>query len=162
MVFIGLIADKSEYSYIESIFFNEHNNKKFKFFHITEQNIENFQNIKFDTVIIMKKLDKLSNEITALTKVFKQINYLLCNTDIPNEIEIEDKIHTKIITYGFNSKATIVISSVGEEKLLVDVQRDLVLNDGKTLESGEHILKYKKPHNPYEEIVIFILNLIYY
>lgn len=161
MVFIGLIGGKTEYSYIESNFLNDYNNKKFKIFHITKQNIKNFLNIKFDTIIITNKLDKLNNEINALTKIFKQTNYLIFNTDIPNEVELEDKLHTKIITYGFNSKATIVISSVGEENLLVDIQRDLVLNDGKILESGEHLLKYNKPHNPYENLVIFIMNLLY-
>ena len=158
MVLIGIIADTIEYDNIKKNI----TNKELQLYHITKSNIQNFQNIVFDTIIIMKKLDLFSEQVNILTKMFKQTKYLICNADICIEIALGGtNANITLITYGFNSKASIVVSSVTDEKLLIDIQREIVLENGKVLELGEQIMTKIIPLNTYENLVIFIISLIY-
>ena len=87
--------------------------------------------------------------------------YLIINCDIEidmlKKIKLENPIKT--ITYGFNSKATITISSVKDEKILVCLQRDIQKVDGKIIEAQEKIiyLNDSKSNKIYNELVVFIV-----
>ena len=47
----------------------------------------------------------------------------------------------KVVTFGFNSKATISISSVNDEKIIVCLQRNLKKIDNTIIESHEKEIK---------------------
>ena len=77
--------------------------------------------------------------------------------DIFNKIKIEKPI--KLITFGFNSKATITISSIKEEKIIVCLQRDIQRFDNKIIETQEKEIKINKGKvkKIYNELVVFII-----
>ena len=161
MIFIGIIAETSEYENVRKNIIKESSNLHIQFFHITQKNIENFQNIKFDAMVIMKELKSFIDEIDILVKMIKQVRYLICDSDISFDLNIDKNMQITVITYGFNHKATVVVTSVTDEKLLIDVQREIVLNNKKILESGEHVVEHNMLLKTNENLVIFIISLIF-
>lgn len=162
MFLVGIIAETKEYQNIKRDISEIDKNNKLDIFHITNSNIKNFQNIKFDTIIVMKALENFYDKLEVLSKILKQVKYLICNADISIQIDFEENLNSTIITYGFNSKSTVVISSVTEESLLIDLQREIELTNGRILEAGEHIMKRKEHLGVYENLGIFIILLIYF
>ena len=79
---------------------------------IKEKNLENIKNIKLETVIINAKIE---NEI-LLKRIIDNSKYLIVNSDFIENIKDYINDNQKIITYGYNSKSDITISSV-EEKI---------------------------------------------
>ena len=81
------------------------------------------------------------------------------NGDI--EIELLKKIDTqkpiKLITFGFNSKSTITISSVKDEKIIVCIQRDIEKADGKLLEIQEKEIRCRECKKIYNKLAVFII-----
>ena len=63
----------------------------------------------------------------------------------------------KLITFGFNSKSTITISSVNEDKIIVFIQRDIEMLDGEILESQEKKIVAPNPKKIYNSLVVFII-----
>ena len=98
---------------------------------------------------------KFMNEVVLKTK------YLIINADIEinilKYITIEKPV--KVITFGFNSKATISISSVNDEKIIVCLQRNLERVDNKIIESQEKEIKIFKDTNRkiHNRLVVFII-----
>ena len=161
MIFIGIISDRNEYENVKKHILEENSNIHIQFFHITNKNIENFQNIKFDAIVIMKELRTFIDKIEILVKMIKQVRYLICDSDISIDLSFDKSMYVTVITYGFNPKATVVVTSVTEEKLLIDIQRAIVLNNQRILESGENVVNYKMPLKTNENLVIFIISLIF-
>lgn len=161
MIFIGIISDTNEYENVKKHILEENSNIHIQFFHITNKNIGNFQNIKFDAIVIMKELRTFIDKIEILVKMIKQVRYLICDSDISIDLSFDKSMYVTVITYGFNPKATVVVTSVTEEKLLIDIQREIVLNNQRILESGEHVVNYKMPLKTNENLVIFIISLIF-
>lgn len=86
--------------------------------YIKEKNLENIKNIKLETIIINSKIE---NE-DIMEKIIDNSKYLIINSDYNDNIKkykIDDK---KVITYGYNSKSDITISSVKEEKSMISLQ----------------------------------------
>ena len=81
------------------------------------------------------------------------------NGDI--EIELLKKIDIqkpiKLITFGFNSKSTITISSVKDEKIIVCIQRDIEKADGKFLEIQEKEIRSTECKKIYNKLAVFII-----
>ena len=161
MIFIGIISDTNEYENVKKHILEENSNIHIQFFHITNKNIENFQNIKFDAIVIMKELRTFIDKIEILVKMIKQVRYLICDSDISIDLSFDKSMYVTVITYGFNPKATVVVTSVTEENLLIDIQREIVLNNQRILESGENVVNYKMPLKTNENLVIFIISLIF-
>ena len=161
MIFIGIISDTNEYENVKKHILEENSNIHIQFFHITNKNIENFQNIKFDAIVIMKELRTFIDKIEILVKMIKQVRYLICDSDISIDLSFDKSMYVTVITYGFNPKATVVVTSVTEEKLLIDIQREIVLNNQRILESGENVVNYEMPLKTNENLVIFIISLIF-
>ena len=55
--------------------------------------------------------------------IMKNSKYILLNSDINISEEDFKDIELKILTYGLKQKATITISSIKEEKILISIQR---------------------------------------
>ena len=159
MACIGIVADKNSEQEIEKILLEkskEYNNI-FTIIIINEKSINNIKNIKFETILIYKNIIKSED-------VFKQIllntKYLILNSDIEKTLKIVENIDITIITYGFNSKATITASSVNENEILLCIQRN-ILNLNKKLIEPQEINIYTKTQNKHIEMAVFCIMLLY-
>lgn len=119
MSFIGIITNPKNENYIKS-FIKQYINIENIIF-INEKNIENIKNIKFDTILLGKKIDE--NEI--LNKIIIKCKYLILNSDLKVYNNKLENLNLQIITYGFNQKATITTSSVSEDKVVIFLQRSI-------------------------------------
>ncbi len=159
MACIGIVADKNSEQEIEKILLEkskEYNNI-FTIIIVNEKSINNIKNIKFETILIYKNIIKSED-------VFKQIllntKYLILNSDIEKPLKIVENIDITIITYGFNSKATITASSVNENEILLCIQRN-ILNLNKKLIEPQEINIYTKTQNKHIEMAVFCIMLLY-
>lgn len=157
MPLVGIIAKKRDFQAIKK----ELKNYNIEFIHINKESIKNVGKIFFDEIIILEDINLTTNEYEFMNEVVLKTKYLIINADI--EINILKNIKTespvKVITFGFNSKATITISSVNDEKIIVCLQRELEIADNKIIESQEKEIKMiqntnRKIHN---KLVVFII-----
>ena len=129
MSLIGIIAKKKDIKEIK-------NNLDivYEVIEINNKSIENLKNIKFEQIIINKDLVLNKQEEEYIKKIINATKYIIINADINiqilNNIEIDKPL--KIITYGFNSKSTISISSVKEDYIILSIQREIEKLKGKS------------------------------
>ena len=103
-------------------------------FFLKENSIQNLTNIKFSIILIGKKMSKNNTEFKA---IIEKSDYLIFNTDIKENMELLENLTLNLITYGFNSKATITTSSVEEQKMLICLQRGIKNLQGGIIEPQE-------------------------
>ena len=141
MSFIGVICDSKNENYIKQILRENLKNKTVII--LKEDNVENFKNIKFETVIIMSNdkttiLNKLKqDEEDFIKKIIDGAKYLVVNADEEINLNLLQETNGKVITYGFNSKSTVTASSVKEDVVLLCVQRNIENLEGKNIELQE-------------------------
>lgn len=157
MPFIGIIASKKDIKAIQK----EIPNTKIELIEINEKSIENLKNIKFETIIITKKLPLLEKKKESLKEILKQAKYLIINSD--EDIIIPNDNNILIITYGFNQKATLTISSITEDKVLICLQRNIKKENGKFLEMQEENIKLEEHQTKkiYNILLVFIINKLH-
>ena len=128
---------------------------------ISKKSIRNVSKIFFEEIIVLEDINLETSEYEFMSEVVLKTKYLIINADI--EIKILKYLKTdnpiKVITFGFNSKATITISSVNEEKIIVCLQRNLERLDNEIIEAQEKEIKIfqnanKKIHN---RLAVFII-----
>ena len=155
MLFIGLITKKKDVQSIRK----DIKEKEIEIIEIKENNIENLKNIKFEEIIFLDDINLKENEYTFMKELIQNSKHLIINTDISinilRKIGIEKPI--KIITFGFNSKATITISSVKENKAIIFIQRDIMITEQKRIETQEKEIKLENNEKIYNKIVTFIM-----
>ena len=155
MLFIGLIAKKKDVQSIKK----DIKEKEIEIIEIKENNIENLKNIKFEEIIFLDDINLKENEYTFMKELIQNSKHLIINTDISisilRKIGIEKPI--KIITFGFNSKATITISSIKENKVMIFIQRDIMIAKQKRIETQEKEIKLENNEKIYNKIVTFII-----
>ena len=155
MLFIGLIAKKKDVQSIRK----DIKEKEIEIIEIKENNIENLKNIKFEEIIFLDDINLKENEYIFLKELIQNSKHLIINTDISisilRKIGIEKPI--KIITFGFNSKATITISSIKENKVMIFIQRDIMITEQKRIETQEREIKLENNEKIYNKIVAFII-----
>ena len=138
MSLIGIIAKKKDIKEIK-------NNLDivYEVIEINNKSIENLKNIKFEQIIINKDLALNKQEEEYIKKLINTTKYIIINADINiqilNNIEIDKPL--KIITYGFNSKSTISISSVKEDYIILSIQREIEKLNNEKIENQEIIFK---------------------
>lgn len=133
MPFIGIISDEKSENLICQKVQKELNLSDSSVLYIKEKSIENIKNIKFETILLAREFKK----VDILKKMLKETKYLIVNSDIETNLNVLDNLELTVITYGFNSKATITASSVTDEEMLICVQRSLVDKNGKRIEPQE-------------------------
>ncbi len=156
MVFIGLITDSKSESNIEKLLSYNKFLVENKVIFIKEKNIDNIKNVHFDTVIINKKFEK----IDELNKILQNAKNVIINMDIDAKYEELNITNSNLITYGFNSKSSITISSVTDDDVLICVQRNIYNNYGE-IELQEIKLEYNENYSIYDLIIVLVLFLIY-
>lgn len=155
MFFIGVITNQKNEIYvreklkkiipIENIIF------------ITEKNIFNIKNIKFETIIIDSKL----NNINELRRIISNAKYIILNADIQMDFDIINDLQLNIITYGFNNKSTFTVSSLEENDIIICLQRIILNKKNIKIEPQEYQLKNKKNTDKYTIIATSIIEILY-
>lgn len=121
MSIIGIIAKEKRVNQIKKQIQKE--NLNIEFVCINNKSIKNVRNIKFEIIIIEDSLIKLQENKEYMKYIMKNSKYILLNSDINISEEDFKDIELKILTYGLKQKATITISSIKEEKILISIQR---------------------------------------
>lgn len=150
MKFIGIIGKNISL---------KNTNKKINIIKLDEKNIENVKNIKFQIIIINEDLNKFGNELKYLEKILENVDYIIINSDIYVKIKIRP-FKKKIITYGLNHKATVTISSIKDESVLIDLQREIETLNKNVIEPGEKLVQTADTVNVYEILIKYILETI--
>lgn len=133
MAFIGIIADEANENWMKKKLKDQLQVSESSILFIKEKSIENIKNIKFETVLLAREF----KNIEVLKKLLEGTKYLVVNSDIANNLNILDNLELTVITYGFNSKATITASSVTEDTMLLCVQRNIQDIKHRTIEAQE-------------------------
>jgi len=156
MSLVGIIANKKDIQAIKK----EIKEKNIEIIEITKESIRNLKNIKFQEIIFLQNINLQAEEYKYMNEVISKVKYLIINEDIDinilKNIELEKTV--KLITFGFNSNATITISSVKDDKIIVCLQREIEKVDGKVLEIQEKQIISKNPKKIYNNLVVFIIN----
>lgn len=155
MPLIGIIANKKDIKAIK----NSIQKNNIKIIEITKESIENIKNIKFDEIIVMKRIHLTHEQSIKLNEIISKVEYLIINSDINIEPKEPVKSPIKVITFGFNSKATITISSIKENKIIIYIQRKIEKINKEIIEEEEKEIKVELKSNDkiYTNLVSFIV-----
>lgn len=157
MPLVGIIAKKRDVLAIK----RELPNCNIDIIEITKDSIKNIKNVVLDDLIILEDIKLEVNEYQYMNELISKIKYLIVNSDINiqclNNVKIEKPI--KVITFGFNTKATITISSVKDEKIIVCLQRDIEKHNNEIIEIQEKEIQIDRVSNKkvYNKLIKFII-----
>ena len=123
--------------------------------------------LKKDIEVIKKaKSNKLLNRVLEveipdkiyeeLEKIIENTKNVIINLDF-NKIEKQNKF----ISYGYNSKSDITISSIDEDEALIYIQKEITSIFGRKIEPQEVKVKLKSDINIYNIMIIIALNVLY-
>lgn len=153
MFFIGIITNQKNEAYIKKELLEIEKNIIF----INEKNISNVKNVKFETIIID---DSIENK-AELRKIIENAKYVILNTDIQINLNILDDLNLIVITYGFNNKSTFTVSSIGENNMIICLQRIIYDKNNTIIEPQEYKLEIPKNVERHIIIAICIIKKIY-
>ena len=155
MSLIGIIANKKDIKAIK----NSIKQNNIEIVGITKESIENIKNVKFDEIIVMKKIHLTEEQSKKLNEIVSKAEYIIINADINIEPKEPIKKPIKVITFGFNSKSTITISSVKENKIMIYIQRKIEKSNKEIIEEEEKELKVDEKLNEkiYNNLVVFLI-----
>lgn len=155
MFFIGIITDKNSENNIKNIMRDKLKENEIIF--LNNENLENFRNVKFDSIVVNENID----DEYVLDKILKKSKYILWNSDIHCKSDKIQGICSNVITYGYNSKATVTISSATEENYMIFIQENIYGNNKLAGMQEIKFEKNKKNINAYDGMIITIIDLIY-
>ena len=156
MSLIGILTECNYSNYLKQNFKDKLDTSQI--FFLKEKSIENLKNIKFQTVLIGKKVNQNKN---VIKDIIKNAEYLILNTDITDNLKLLDNLNIELITYGFNSKATITASSVDDNKIIICLQRAINSVFGVKIEPQEFEMNFSNELNTYDVMEITSLLLLY-
>ncbi len=154
MTFIGMSANQKDFEILKSKF------DGLNIIRIDDDNIQNLQNIKFDSIIIHEKMS-IKKHVKAFEKICKNLRYFLVNFDKNVNVDILKNNRMTVITYGLNHKSTITASSIQEDYIMVALQRDIFDREGKLQEIREQPIKTVQHLDIYGHMLMFVLSLLY-
>ena len=155
MPLIGIVAKKKDIQMIKKGI----QGKSIDIIEINKQSIKNLKNIKFNEVVFLQDIELEEQEYKYMNEIISKSKYLILTGDIElgvlKKLDIQKTI--KLITFGFNSKATITISSVNEEKVIVCLQRNIEKENGEILENQEKQIMIGFNKKIYNNLAVFII-----
>lgn len=162
MAFIGIVAQKKDECEIEKNLksYFEFHGQKHTIFPIQSDNIENMKNIKFETILMCADtICKGKQE--CLRQILQSVAFAIINVD-----EVKPTIFTDtkamIITYGFQTKATITMSSINDENMILCIQREFVNINHINIEPQEISINLNQLlGNKYVKMGSFVVQLLY-
>lgn len=157
MSLIGIIAKKKDIQLIRKKIESDN----IEIIEITKESIQNLKNIKFKDIIFLKDIKLDFEEYKYMREIITNSQYLIINGDLRIDVlkDLQISKPIKLITFGFNLKATITISSVEREKIIVCIQREIEKEDGKIIEVQEKEIEIsnEKSKNIYNNLTVFII-----
>lgn len=162
MPFIGIMSKENDCNFIKNVLCKNTKFSNFEIININKKSIENVKNVKFDILVICEDVEKLLDNSFYLEEIIKKTGYIIINSDIKQNITILKNIESNVITYGFNAKATITISSVKEEKTMICIQRSINgINNIIDEQEFNIIIERNNVKKLYNTLVIFTILAIY-
>ena len=158
MSLVGILTEKVHENYLMQGL-EKKNFKKDQVFFLKENTIKNLRNIKFETIVIGKKISK-NKEI--FRELMQNAKYVIFNSDIKENLNLLENLNFKLITYGFNPKATVTTSSVEEGKIMICIQRTIENLKENKIELQEITRDLPNGVSSYAVIELVILELLYY
>ena len=162
MPFIGIVSKENDSNFIKNAINKNSNKNNFDIININRKSIENVKNVKFDVIVICEDVEKMLKNSVYLEEIIKKTDYIIINSDIRENLLKLKNIKTSIITYGFNAKATITISSIKEEKTMICIQRK-INGINNIIEEQDFNIEIEKNNvnKLYNVLVIFTVLAIY-
>ena len=136
MLHIGLISKNKNIELIRELSLYE----DVQAFNIKEE--EDFKNNKIDILVLEDLIiskDILENQIN-------DIKYLIIQDNI-SDIQFNLDKEINIITFGFNHKSTVTVSSVTEENIVICIQRMIKTINNNEIQPQEKIIKNTNKYN---------------
>ena len=155
MFFVGIITNQKNEAYIKKELSRILPSENIIF--ITDKNISNMKNIKFETIVIDTKL----NNKLELRKILSTSEYVILNSDINTDIDVINNLDLTVITYGFNNKATFTVSSITENSIIICLQRIILNKEKKEIEPQEYQIKMLNNTEKYAIIATKIISILY-
>lgn len=155
MPLIGIVARKKDIKDIKRKL-----GENYELIELTNESVKNLKNIKFEEIIYNKDINLTEEEYKFMREIINKTKYIIVNSDM--KIKMLEDIPIKIITFGFNSKSTIMISSIKENYIIISVQREIKKLDGNIIENQEKKIEMKqnKKSSIYNEIINFLIKEI--
>lgn len=144
MPLIGIIAKENDSNFIKNSITKSSSNTKFEIININKKNLENIKNITFETIIINENIDEIIKNSYYINNIIKRAKYLILNSDICNNIKFFMDNQINVITYGLNRKATITVSSIKDDNILICFQRNFENVLKEIIEEQEFNIKINK------------------
>lgn len=121
---------------------------------ITKDNINKYNNENIDILIIEDKLIK-NKDLEVLCNNSK---YIIIQDSVNLNIKFKNAIN--VITFGFNHKSTVTISSIDDEKAVICIQRNIKTIENKLIEPQEMIIRKTDEYNINSSIIQKIIQEI--
>lgn len=161
MSFIGIITESKKEIELKQILkkYFESVGHRHTIMTINDKNIDNIKNVKFDAIILDSNiLDEHAN----IEKFIINAKVVVVNTDSEDNLNCVKNLKLRLISYGLNPKATVTISSIDEEKILVTLQRAIKTLSENIIEPQEIEISLKGTHNnPYISMILVIFSIIF-
>lgn len=163
MPLIGIIAKENDSNFIKNEILRNSLNTKFEIVNISKRSLENIKNITFESLIINNDVNEMLKTSKYLENIIKRAKYLIVNSDISNDLNFFNNNNLNVLTYGLNAKATITVSSIKEDKVLIYIQKNLESISNKVIEEQEFNIKVVKNNiqKTYNMLAIFTLLSVY-
>ena len=157
MFFIGIITNVKNEAYMSKILRNIFEEEQIIF--ITDKNIENMRNIRFETIIMNRNIEEGFKK--DFKEILKSVKYFIANSDIVHMEQIQN-MNLTVITYGFGSKCTVTTSSIEEEEMIICLQRGMNDVENRRIEPQEFKIKVTpETGKPYLRMAIETVKILY-
>lgn len=153
MPFIEIITDSKSQNQLNKVITKQMVNNC-ELLYIKEKNIENIKNIKLETLVLNRKIEN----IELINKIAGNTKNIIFNLDLNKEIT---NAESKKISFGYNSKSDITISSVKDDEIMICIQNTIESIYGKKVEPQEVKVDIKNDVNVYNIMIIIALTALY-
>ena len=153
MPFIEIITDSKSQNQLNKVITKQMVNNC-ELLYIKEKNIENIKNIKLETLVLNRKIEN----IELINKIAGNAKNIIFNLDLNKEIT---NAESKKISFGYNSKSDITISSVKDDEIMICIQNTIESIYGKKVEPQEVKVDIKNDVNVYNIMIIIALTALY-
>ncbi len=154
--FVGIIAENKNIQFIKKML--NPLLKNVKIICITNENIDNLKNVTFDIIVVFNSLKKLIFKLEVLKQMLIKTRWIILNSDIKENIECIENLTLNVITFGFNSKATITTSSIQEDEIFVCIQRSIKIDKNNQIEPQEIKINYSK--EKIEDYAVCVMGIV--
>ena len=126
--------------------------------YIKESNIGNIKNIKLDTIVINEKVENWN----ILEKIVNNSKNLVYNLDMNENLNRNIFNSCSTISYGYNSKSDITISSIEDDEILICLQNTIKNPQNLKIEPQEIKVNISRESvDIYDVMIVIALAILY-